>query len=262
MSTNLAKTLVWKHEYDVKLWRHKDRIPQTNYHHMPLNEPPMKIFCVRHWLGVQKSRSKLDWYMVIYSERLLVRFLLDILKSSLVGLDNSALDFDWYWEMLLDKRCLGNRKSTQQRAGADKGRLKGYIIHPSAVKINCKSSCEAAYANFDQTFFATVRGYQWRFGQGWGSMHDAQEEKVCSIFKERKFARKIYSYQTLPYDIIYRTLQFIVFLTLSNLNKTSKRAVTHASYKMHENRCVLLKSDMHVRPMRFTGFVHSNWQLW
>jgi len=38
---------------------------------------------------------------------------------------------------------------------------------------------------------------------------------------------------------IYRTLQFIVFSTLSNLNKTSKRAVTHTSYKMHENRCVL-----------------------
>jgi len=29
MSTNFAKTLVWKHEY-----------------HMSLNEPPMKIFCV------------------------------------------------------------------------------------------------------------------------------------------------------------------------------------------------------------------------
>jgi len=39
---------------------------------------------------------------------------------------------------------------------------------------------------------------------------------------------------------------------LSNLNKTSNLAVTHTS-KMHENQCVLLKSDMHVRPMmRFT----------
>jgi len=47
-------------------------------------------------------------------------------------------------------------------------------------------------------------------------------------------------------------LQFIVFLTLSNLHKTSNRAVTHISYKMPENQCVLLKSDMHVRPMRFT----------
>jgi len=68
-----------------------------------------------------------------------------------------------YWERLLDKRCLDNRKGTQQQAGADKGRLKGYIIHPSAVKINCKSFCEVAYANFGQTFFATLRGYQWRF---------------------------------------------------------------------------------------------------
>jgi len=32
--------------------------------------------------------------MGMYSERLLVRFLLDILKSSLVGLDNSA------WELI------------------------------------------------------------------------------------------------------------------------------------------------------------------
>jgi len=35
-------------------------------------------------------------------------------------------------------------------------------------------------------------------------------------------------------------LQFIVFLTLSNLNKTSNRAVTR-TYKMLENRCVLLR---------------------
>jgi len=44
MSTNFAKTLVWKHEYDVKLWRHKQRTPNTNDHHMPLKEnPPWKF---------------------------------------------------------------------------------------------------------------------------------------------------------------------------------------------------------------------------
>ena len=32
-----------KHEYDVKLWRHKKRTPNTNDHHMPLNEPPCKF---------------------------------------------------------------------------------------------------------------------------------------------------------------------------------------------------------------------------
>jgi len=57
----------------------------------------------------------------------------------------------------------GQSKGYQQHAGADKGRLKGYIIHPSAVKINRKSFCEVAYANFGQTFFATLRRYQWRF---------------------------------------------------------------------------------------------------
>jgi len=49
---------------------------------------------------------------------------------------------------------------TQQHARADKGTLKGQILHPSAVKINCKSFCEVAYANFAQIFFATVRRYQ------------------------------------------------------------------------------------------------------
>jgi len=38
MSTNFAKTLVWKHGNDVKLWRHKHRTPNTNNHHMTLNQ--------------------------------------------------------------------------------------------------------------------------------------------------------------------------------------------------------------------------------
>jgi len=40
MPTNFHKTFVWKHEYDVKLWRHKERTPNTNEDHMPLNETP------------------------------------------------------------------------------------------------------------------------------------------------------------------------------------------------------------------------------
>jgi len=43
MSTNFAKTLVWKHNYDVKLWRHKQRTPSTNDYPMPLNETPHEI---------------------------------------------------------------------------------------------------------------------------------------------------------------------------------------------------------------------------
>jgi len=46
---------------------------------------------------------------------------------------------------------------------------------------------------------------------------------VCSFFKQRKCAKVI----------------FIVFVTLSVLNKTSNRAVTYA-YKMHDTRSALL----------------------
>jgi len=38
MSTNFAKTLVWKQDYDVKLWRHKQRTTNTNDYPISLNE--------------------------------------------------------------------------------------------------------------------------------------------------------------------------------------------------------------------------------
>jgi len=45
MLTNFAKTLVWKQDYDVKLWRHNERTPNTNDYPMPLNETlPHKNF--------------------------------------------------------------------------------------------------------------------------------------------------------------------------------------------------------------------------
>ena len=37
-----------------------------------------------------------------------------------------------------------------QYAGANKWRLKGYMVHASAVKINCKSFCEMGYARGGQ----------------------------------------------------------------------------------------------------------------
>ena len=49
-------------------------------------------------------------------------------------------------------------------------------------------------------------------------MMSSSIKTVCSFFKNRKCAREI----------------FIVFVTLSVLNKTSNRAVTYI-YKMHEN---------------------------
>jgi len=45
MSTNLVKTLVWKHEYDIINRTHQMQMT-TICHWM---NPPMKIFCVRHY---------------------------------------------------------------------------------------------------------------------------------------------------------------------------------------------------------------------
>jgi len=39
-------------------------------------------------------------------------------------------------------------------AGPNKGRLKGYIIHPPTVKIDRNSVCEVGYANFMPNVFA------------------------------------------------------------------------------------------------------------
>jgi len=40
----MSKNIAWKHEYDVKSWRHKQRTPNTNDHHVPLNETPHENF--------------------------------------------------------------------------------------------------------------------------------------------------------------------------------------------------------------------------
>ena len=52
MSTNFAKTLVWKHVNDFKLWRHKQRTPNTNVHLWPWTKSPPWIFLrspLYHW---------------------------------------------------------------------------------------------------------------------------------------------------------------------------------------------------------------------
>jgi len=47
MSTNFAKTLVWKQDYDVILWRHKQRTPNTKKYKLPYatewTPPPWKV---------------------------------------------------------------------------------------------------------------------------------------------------------------------------------------------------------------------------
>ena len=65
---NFAKTLVWKHENDVKLWRHKDRTPNTNDHHMTLNEPPQWRFSA-YAIGFIKASppvlTQKGWYWFV-----------------------------------------------------------------------------------------------------------------------------------------------------------------------------------------------------
>jgi len=55
---------------------------------------------------------------------------------------------------------------------------------------------------------------------GWAArMIPSSIKDICSFLKKWKCAGKI----------------FIIFVTLSDLNKTSNRTVTHTSYTMHEN---------------------------
>jgi len=67
MSTNFAKALVWKHEYDVNLWRHKQRTVNANDHHMPLNENSPWKFSAYAIEFVQKTA--LEMFMMGISER-------------------------------------------------------------------------------------------------------------------------------------------------------------------------------------------------
>jgi len=69
-------------------------------------------------------------------------------------------------------------------------------------------------------FLLLVRGINVDVGRGGAACTmPTSIKEICSFFEKRNCARKI----------------FILFVTLSDLNKTSNRAVTHTSYKMHEN---------------------------
>jgi len=60
-------------------------------------------------------------------------------------------------------------------------------------------------------------------------------KKICS-FSKTKMCKKIY----------------IFFITVSDLNKTSNRAVTTLLIKCMKTKVSYCKSDMHMRPMRFS----------
>jgi len=64
MSTNFAETLVWKQDYDVKSWRHKQRTTSTNDYPMSLNETPtwkFSAYATDHdvWQRASTSNARL-----------------------------------------------------------------------------------------------------------------------------------------------------------------------------------------------------------
>jgi len=57
-------------------------------------------------------------------------------------------------------------------AGANKGRLKGYILHPPTAN-RLKSFCEVDYVNCRPNVLATSKRISMEILVGWGCMYDA-----------------------------------------------------------------------------------------
>jgi len=87
-------------------------------------------------------------------------------------------------------------------------------------KYRLKSFCEVGYANFRPNVFGVGKRISIEILVGGATcMMPSCIKQICSFFKKRKCARKI----------------FIVFVTLSDLNKISSLPITHNSYEMHES---------------------------
>ena len=101
-------------------------------------------------------------------------------------------------------------------------------VHPPPAnsKNRLKSFCEVGYAHFRPNVFAPGKRISMEIlvGVGVHAWCPAALKRFGAFSKKRKCARKI----------------FIVFVTLGDLNKTSNRAVTHTSFKIHERWSVLL----------------------
>ena len=105
-------------------------------------------------------------------------------------------------------------------------------MHPPLTisKYRLKSFCEVSYADFRPNVFGAGKMISMEIlvGEGWGCndacMMPSSIKNICSFSKKWKCARKM----------------LIVFVTLSDSNKTSNRAVTHTSYKAHDSWSVLV----------------------
>ena len=126
------------------------------------------------------------------------------------------------------------------------GKIESIRPPPTNSKNRLKPFCEVGCAIFRLNVFAAGKriSVEILVGVGLHVWCPVELKKLVAFFKQWKCARKI----------------FIVFVTLSDLNKTSNRAVTH-TYKMHENWSVLLKEWYARATNAIQHFVHSNWQL-
>ena len=106
-------------------------------------------------------------------------------------------------------------------------RLKRIRPPPTNSKNILKSFCEVGYTNFRPNVFSADKRISVEIlgGVGLHALMPIFIKKIRSFFKKRKCARKV----------------FIVLVMLSDLNKTSNRAVTH-TYKMDENWSGLLSA--------------------
>jgi len=116
--------------------------------------------------------------------------------------------------------CVGTYAESKQ------GEIERIHPPPTNSKYRLKWFCEVGYANFRPNVFGVGKriSVEILVGVGATCVMPSSIKKIRSFFEKRKCSRKI----------------FIVFATLSDLNKTSNRAVTHTSYEMHESWSVLL----------------------
>ena len=127
------------------------------------------------------------------------------------------------------------------------GRIETIRPPPTNSENRLKSFCEVGCATFRPNVFAAGKRISMEIlvGVGLHAWCPVELKRFVAFFIKRKCARKI----------------FIVFVTLSDLNKTSNRAVSH-TYKMHENWSVLLLKWYARATNAIQHFLHSKWQLW
>ena len=108
MSTNFGKTLVWKYEYEAKLGRHKRRTPNTNDHHMPLNETPHENFLRTPLLPAHELRLVSVQWTVNLAAFPCRQWFMDLRRLSLMSIYEMLAYRRWWIAWREASCCLGH----------------------------------------------------------------------------------------------------------------------------------------------------------